>query len=101
MGAILEDEATVTGNYQVLENIFLKQLGLDEQSAFQERLYFVYGDQKTCSLMRSCQRHFRYISPAQWLLPVCSLWHLRLNYLKVVMRTFHGGKKYSDRIFTA
>src|SRR6267378_4325707 len=78
MGAILEDEATVTGNYQVLENIFLKQLGLDEQSAFQERLYFVYGDQKTCSLMRSCQRHFRYISPAQWLLPVCSLWHLRL-----------------------
>ena len=51
--------------------------------------------------MRSCQRHFRYISPAQWLLPVCGLWHLRLNYLKVVMRTFHGGKKYSDRIFTA
>jgi hypothetical protein len=32
MGTILEDEATVTGNYQVLEKIFLKQLGLDEFS---------------------------------------------------------------------
>jgi len=44
MGAILEDEATVTGNYQVFENIFLKQLGLYEQSTFQERLYLVYGN---------------------------------------------------------
>jgi hypothetical protein len=56
MGAIVEDEATETGNYQVLENIFLKQLGLDQQSAFQERLYLVYGDQKTCSLIRLRKR---------------------------------------------
>ena len=39
-------------DYQVLENIFLKQLGLDEQSAFQERLYLVYGDQKTLGCLR-------------------------------------------------
>jgi uncharacterized protein DUF6589 len=70
MGAILEDEVTVTGNYQVLENIFLKQLG-----TFQERLYLVYGDQNTCSLMRSCQRQSRDTSDTyhrlQWLIPVC------------------------------
>jgi hypothetical protein len=104
MGAILEDEATVTGNYQVLENIFLKQLGLDQQSAFQERLYLVYGDQKTCSLIRLCQRQ-RFESSEtyhrlQWLLPVTGLWHLRLNYLKVIMRAFYGGKKYSDQYST-
>ncbi|KAJ5143725.1 uncharacterized protein N7515_002512 [Penicillium bovifimosum] len=55
LGSILENEATKTGTYRVLENIFLKQLGLDEQSAFQDRLYLVYGDQKTCNLIRLCQ----------------------------------------------
>lgn len=55
MGAILEDEATVIGVGKYFP---------EAESAFQERLYLVYGDQKTCSLMWSCQRHFRYISPA-------------------------------------
>ena len=39
MGAILEDEATISGNYRVLQNIFLDQLGLDEKAAFEECLY--------------------------------------------------------------
>jgi hypothetical protein len=48
-------------------------------------------------------REFRDISPspmASWLLPVTGLWHLRLNYLKVIMRAFYGGKKYSDQYST-
>jgi hypothetical protein len=30
MGAITEDEATTTGSYRILENIFLEQLGIDK-----------------------------------------------------------------------
>ncbi|KAN0074149.1 hypothetical protein V8E54_008086 [Elaphomyces granulatus] len=40
MGAILEDEATVIG----VGKYFPKAAGLDEQSAFQEQVYLVYGD---------------------------------------------------------
>ena len=56
MGAIMENEASVAGNYRVLENIFLEQLGIDKESGFQDRLFLAHGDHKTCENIRSCQR---------------------------------------------
>lgn len=46
MGAILNDEATVDGNYEALDNIFRNQLGLNKNDDFQKRLFLVHGDQK-------------------------------------------------------
>lgn len=104
MGAIMEDEATVVGNYRVLENIFSGQLGIDKPTGFQERLYLVYGDQKTCSLIRSCQRQRFETSDVyhrlEWALPIAGLWHLRLNYLRMIMKTFFGGRKYANQYST-
>jgi hypothetical protein len=106
MGAILEDESSVSGNYNVLDNIFAQQLGLSEQSdKYSQRLYLIYGDQKTCKLIRSCkhQRGFGTSSTyhqLKWALPAPGLWHLRLNYLQMVLGSFYGGRKHSDQLST-
>lgn len=59
---------------------------------------------KTCQNIRSCQRQRLESSDVYhrlgWVLPVTGLWHLRLNYLKMIMRTFFDGRKYSDQFST-
>lgn len=55
---------------------------------------------KKCGLIRSCQRLRLECSDTchrlQWLLPVTGLWHLRLNYLQVVMSEFYGVREYAN-----
>lgn len=51
----------VDGNYEVLNNIYKDQLGLEDVD-FQERLHLVYGDQKTYSLSLSCRARYTYKS---------------------------------------
>ncbi|KAJ5543532.1 hypothetical protein N7461_009535 [Penicillium sp. DV-2018c] len=108
MGPILENGATDTGTYRVLENIFAKQLGLDEQSAIRGRLYPIYGNQETCTLIRQCQRMMEMeieegSQPIYWLrcvLPVTGFWNLRQNYLNVVQKTFWGPENYNGQFST-
>ena len=40
------------------------------------------------------------MSITDWAASVTGLWHLRLNYLKLIMGTFFGGRKYSDQFST-
>lgn len=100
LGPILTSESTIDDIYQVLENIYLRQLRFDAEKNFEDRLFLAYGDQKTSSLIRSCKA-LRNEEPDQyesykWVLPVPGLWHLRLNYLYMVMKIFNGGGKHSD-----
>ena len=44
LGPIMESEASINGNYRVLETIFLEQLQLNRDNDFQDRLYLAYGD---------------------------------------------------------
>ena len=53
---ILEDEDSISSNYSILENIFINQLYLNCEEDFNERLYLVYGDQKTVKLICGCKR---------------------------------------------
>ena len=55
LGPILDSEASINGNYRVMENIFLDQLQYNRETAFNDRLFLVYGDQKTAKLIRSCK----------------------------------------------
>lgn len=104
LGPILESESTVAGNYNVLENIFLQQFNLNPESDFSDLLYLVFGDLKTLQLIQSCKQQRSEASTAysrhNWVLPVPGLWHLRLNFLQMVMKNFYGGKKYSDQYST-
>lgn len=104
LGPILEDEASIVGNYNVLDNIFLQQLSLDREKDFENRLYLVYGDQKTARLVRACRRERSESNSAYdchgWVLPIPGLWHLRLNFLYMVMKAHFGGAKYAQQYST-
>ena len=96
LSPIIESEAFINSNYYILKIIFLEQLQLNHNNNFKDRLYLAYGDQKTAKLIRACKRErteaaLSYDSH-RWVLPVPGLWHLRLNFLYTIMRTFFGGK---------
>ena len=52
LGPIPHDENSNAGNIQILENIFQHQYYLPD-SAFEQCLFFIYGDQKTTARIRS------------------------------------------------
>ena len=85
LGAIPFNEGTIDGNYQVHKSIFVDQFGLDPEEHFKNRLYLVYGDQKTAQLIRSVKIEQRTAAMdydrRDWLLPIPSLFHLRMNFL--------------------
>jgi hypothetical protein len=97
LGAIPFSEGTIDGNYQVHKSIFVDQFGLDPEKQFQNRLYLVYGDQKTVQLIRSVKSEQRTATldydRRDWLLPVPSLFHLRMNFLWMIQRTHSGGPR--------
>jgi len=41
---ILNSEASINGNYYIIENIFLNQLQYNRETTFNNRLFLVYGD---------------------------------------------------------
>ena len=94
LGPIPHDESSNAGNILILENIFQHQYHLPD-SAFEQRLFLIYGDQKTTQRIRSIkQRREQAQRPydrLQWALPVPALFHLRMNYLYMISRLhFHG-----------
>ena len=100
----MESEASINGNYRVLKTIFLEQLQLNRNNDFQDRLYLVYGDQKTAKLIRTYKQERAeaalLYNSHRWVLPVLGLQHLRLNFLYIIIRTFFGGKQYAQQYST-
>jgi len=94
LGGIPFNEGTIDGNYEVHKSIFVDQFGLDPEKDFKDRLYLVYGDQKTAQLIRSVKIEQRTATRdydrRDWLLPVPSLFHLRMNFLWMIQRTHSG-----------
>ena len=98
LGPIIKSEASINGNYCVLKTIFLEQLQLNCDNNFQDQLYLAYSDQKTAKLIHACKQKraeaaLLYDSHC-WVLPVPGLWHLQLNFLYTIIRTFFGGEQY-------
>jgi hypothetical protein len=94
LGPIPHDESSNAGNIQILENIFQRQYHLPD-SAFEQRLFLIYGDQKTVQRIRSIKQRReeaqRPYDRLQWALPVPALFHLRMNYLYMISRLHFGG----------
>ena len=88
------NEGTIDGNYEVHKSIFVDQFGLDSEKHFKDRLYLIYGDQKTAQLIRSVKTDQRTATRdydrRDWLLPVSSLFHPRMNFLWMIQRTHSG-----------
>ena len=100
LGPILENEGTIEGTYEVIDNIFKQQLKLDDIVDFKDRLFLVYGDQKTVSLIQSVKQERRYseniYGQYQWLLPIPGLFHWRTNFIDMIYDVYGGCKTDHD-----
>lgn len=90
---LLENEGTVTGTYNVIEQIFSRQLGFGPDK-HTNPLHLVYGDQKTVSLIHSVQRERAVATQSydkyDWVLPVPGLFHWRTNLLEMIYDVYFG-----------
>lgn len=104
LGPILASEGSYDGLYDVFETIFLQQFGLDRDKDFRQRLHLIYGDQKTSAFIRGARGQRAEASQPydrhEWALPVPAIWHLRLNFLLMVVKAFYGGLKWSQQATT-
>jgi hypothetical protein len=79
LGPILENKGTIKGTFQVINKIFLEQLGLDTANHFDKCIQLVYGDQKTVLLIKSVKQEHKYSKDIygryDWLSPVPGLFH--------------------------
>jgi hypothetical protein len=96
LGPVLENEGTIEGTYEVIDKIFQQQLKLDEVIDFKSRLFLVYGDQKTVSLIQSVKRERQYCDDEygryRWLLPMPGLFHWRTNFIDLIYDVYGGSK---------
>ena len=105
LGPIMTGEASISETYKVLDDIFLHQMNLQHtDKAFEERLFLIYGDQKTAKLIRSCQgertESISAYDSLRWALLIPALWHLKLNYLYMVIRYHYGGERSAQEYST-
>ena len=99
-----ESEDRIKGNLAILENILLGQCGLNRQknrAVWEEGLRLIYGDQKTWARLwsikkRGAEQEAPGYGQMKWLLPVPSLFHTRMCWLKVLHRTFWTGVQVPD-----
>lgn len=99
LGAIFEDEGTISGTYGVHENIFLKQLGLQApedptsgtRDDFRDRLWLIHGDQLTAHRIRAVKaeqfRAKRSYDRRDWMLGIPAWFHIQMNLLNTIVRT--------------
>ena len=89
-GAILEDEGTIQGNYNVHDELFLKQGGLGDDD-FSRHLFLVFGDQLASLRMWAVKagqmRAEHSYDRRDWLLGIPGWFHIQLNLMFTIIRT--------------
>lgn len=102
MRPVMKDESTTTNNVYILEHLYRNQFGLDPEAAvYNTQLRFIYGDLKTVKRIlavkairnETAENSFdQYV----WLIPGLSLWHPRLNLLRLIHAIHWGGSSPAD-----
>ena len=103
LGPIPHDESSNSGNLDVIHNIFSGQYALADE-VFDNRLVLLYGDQKTVARIRGCKKIRQEDSSSsyeslRWALEVPALFHLKMNYLKMMVEA-HFDDKDKERSTT-
>ena len=105
LGPITAEEGSIERNYQVLDDIFLRQLGLDQDKDFIERLILIFGDQLTVSRLRSIQTERKRArlpyNRHNWLLQVPSFFHVRMNLLWLINHSHYGDPDACVNVYSA
>jgi hypothetical protein len=99
LAAIFKDEGTLEGTYAVHDEIWKKQFGFrpdeDESDSkhFSERLWLVWGDQKTASLLRSVcsmqRRSSLEYDKKKWMLGPPAYWHVMQAVLTSILKVHY------------
>ena len=99
LAAIFKDEGTLEGTYAVHDEIWKEQFGFkpdeDESDSrhFSERLWPVFGDQKTTSLLRTvCSMQKRSsldYDKKKWMLGVPAYWHVMQAVLTSILKVHY------------
>jgi hypothetical protein len=96
LGPLMFDESTEAGNVEILRNIHEEQFGLSvDDPRWEKNMYLHVGDALTTQRIASmksnllpCPKpYFR----ADWILSVIGLWHLRYNFVKLIVEEHFGG----------
>lgn len=97
LGPLMENEGTIEGTYQVINQIFKTQFGLDKNDHYKDIIQLVYGDQKTCGLVGSIKNESRrsrdIYGSYRWILPVPGPFHWRTNFIQMIMELFSDESK--------
>ena len=87
------DEGSAQGNRDVLDDLLLRQLGMDK-SEVEKLLIIVGGDQSTVEKIRTLQKFLsdcpHGYSRYGWVLPLIQLWHMGWADLERVLSTHWG-----------
>jgi hypothetical protein len=95
-------ETTNEGTQQVVEDIFEKQFGMKEDNAqWESCIRLIFGDALTTKMLHGLKTEHSIESDSPygrlaWLLPVFGLWHLKLNYLRLIWEEHWGGPDNPD-----
>jgi hypothetical protein len=96
LGPLMYNEATDDGNADISRDIHERQFEIaqdDEQ--WDNKLFLHFGDALTASRLHGLKTHRSVCESAygstRWVLPVFGLWHLRLNYIKLILKNHWGG----------
>jgi hypothetical protein len=95
-------ESTSEGTQRVVEDIFKKQFGMDEENPqWSSCIRPVFGDALTTKVLDALKAEHSVEEEAPydqlaWLLPVFGLWHLKLNYLRLLWEEHWGGPENPD-----
>lgn len=87
--AINENEGEISGVYRVHDKLFRSLL---DYSQYDQRLAIIHGDQKTTSYIRAIVatqlEAGETYDRKQWLVPVPAFFHIMLNFVQLIFRTF-------------
>lgn len=95
-GSIPFNEAIISDNYQVQDEIFLHQGNLkrgtiDKEGDFAKRLFVIHGDQMTAGRCRAVKANSSESTldydRRKWYIPMASWFHIHLNLGETILRT--------------
>lgn len=93
------DEGSTSGNQKVLDDLMLRQLGLQEDEA-KAMLKIIGGDQSTVEKVRTLKRFLASCEHGYarygWVLPLIQLWHMGWADLERILATHWGSSDCSD-----
>jgi hypothetical protein len=93
---MMQDESTNEGTENIIELIFQHQIKVpDTDPRWRDKLFLVFGDALTVMRLHTFKINTSMSDDpygnSKWMIPVFGLWHLRYNYVQLIVSEHWGG----------